>query len=49
MIVFLFFAIIASSLATFYRLKNQIAYQRKQILLLKYENHKLKHKLKNQN
>jgi cell division protein FtsB len=49
MIAFLFFAIIASSLATFYRFKNQIAAQRKQIILLKYENDKLKHKLKNQN
>lgn len=47
MIVFLLFAITAASVATFYKLKNEIAAQRKQIVLLKYENDKLKNRLKN--
>lgn len=49
MIIFLFLLITAASLATFYKLKSQIVTQRKQIILLKYENNKLKHKLKNLN
>ncbi|MCH3965604.1 MAG: hypothetical protein LKE46_15355 [Clostridium sp.] len=47
MIAFLLFAITAASLATFYKLKSEIAAQKKTIILLKYENNKLKKKLKN--
>lgn len=46
MIAFLFFILISGSLAAFYYLKNKIAAERKQILLLKYENKKLKRKIK---
>ncbi|MBP2033950.1 cell division protein FtsB [Clostridium algifaecis] len=49
MLIFLFFILIAISFIYFYKLTDKISAQRKQILLLKYENTKLKNKLKQMN
>lgn len=46
MLIFLFILLIAASLFISYYFSNKISNQRKQLLLLKYQNNNLKHKAK---
>lgn len=46
MLIFIFFVLLAVSIGYSYKLTDKISSQRKQILLLRYENTKLKNKLK---